>query len=203
MLIHRAYKTELDPTYKQVREFLRHAGVARFAYNWGLRTKIEAYKETGKSPSAYDLCNEMVKLKNLPADQGGLPWLGEVSKHVRCEALADLDKAFQGFFRNCKKGAKEKGYPKFKSKKHSVKKFKLRAIPWVRKKSIKLPRIGEVRLKQHGYLPTSGVKINSATVSEHCGRWYVSLNEYNLRNDFNDLCLLVGQYRPRIVSRIA
>ena len=41
--------------------------------------------------------------------------------------------------------------------------------------SIKLPRIGPVRLKEHGYLPTSGVKVLSVTVSEKAGHWFVSV----------------------------
>jgi len=35
-----------------------------------------------------------------------------------------------------------------------------------------------LRLKERGYLPvteTAGVKIRSATVSEHAGHWYVSV----------------------------
>jgi IS605 OrfB family transposase len=40
---------------------------------------------------------------------------------------------------------------------------------------VELPRLGRVRLKERGYLPTSGVKILSATVSEEAGRWFVSM----------------------------
>jgi putative transposase len=38
-----------------------------------------------------------------------------------------------------------------------------------------LPRLGRLPLKERGYLPTSGVKILSATVSEQAGHWYVSV----------------------------
>ena len=54
----RAYKTELDPNDRQRSALLAHAGCARWAYNWGLRRKIESYEETGKSPSAIDLHRE-------------------------------------------------------------------------------------------------------------------------------------------------
>lgn len=37
MKIQRAYKTELDPNNRQCAALLRHAGAARFVYNWGLR----------------------------------------------------------------------------------------------------------------------------------------------------------------------
>jgi putative transposase len=38
-----------------------------------------------------------------------------------------------------------------------------------------LPGLGKVRLKECDYLPTYGVKVLSATVSESAGRWFVSL----------------------------
>src|SRR6266567_7953180 len=40
---------------------------------------------------------------------------------------------------------------------------------------IQLPKLGTIRLKEHSYIPTSGVKVLSATVSERAGRWYVSV----------------------------
>jgi putative transposase len=39
MRITRAYQTELDLTDQQVTACKRHAGAARYAYNWGLRRK--------------------------------------------------------------------------------------------------------------------------------------------------------------------
>jgi putative transposase len=44
MKIKRGYKVELDLNNKQRTACFRHAGAARFAYNWGLSRKIEAYK---------------------------------------------------------------------------------------------------------------------------------------------------------------
>jgi putative transposase len=40
--------------------------------------------------------------------------------------------------------------------------------------AIQLPRLGRLRLIEHGYLPTEA-KILSATLSEQAGHWYVSL----------------------------
>lgn len=40
---------------------------------------------------------------------------------------------------------------------------------------IQLPKLGTIRLKEHSYIPTSGVKVLSASVSERAGRWYVSV----------------------------
>jgi len=42
-------------------------------------------------------------------------------------------------------------------------------------RTIVLPRLGRLRLKEREYLPTGHVTILSATVSEQAGHWYVSL----------------------------
>src|SRR5712691_11060971 len=63
MKITRGYKTELDLNNKQKTACLQHAGTARFAFNWALAKKIEAYKAGLKVPSAIDLHRELNKLK--------------------------------------------------------------------------------------------------------------------------------------------
>jgi putative transposase len=57
--ITRAYTTELDLTDRQLTACKRHAGAARYAYNWGLARKQDAYRATGTSPSAIDLHREL------------------------------------------------------------------------------------------------------------------------------------------------
>jgi len=102
-----------------------------------------------------------------------------VSKCAPQEALRDLDKAFTHFFRRVKEkkaGRNVKvGFPRFKSRKHGVGGFRLTGAIHVFEKAIQLPRLGVLRLKERGYLPTSAVHILSATVSEKAGRWFVSL----------------------------
>ena len=175
MIILRAYKTELDPTYKQVEQLIQHAGCARWAYNWGLRKKIEAYKATGKSPSAVDLHRELNSLKGKPTEEGGVPWMYESSKCAPQEALRNLDAAYKSFFRRCKTGAKCKGFPRFKSRKNGIGSFRLTGSIRATETRVQLPVLGELRLKEHGYLPVEDVKVLSATVSEQAGRWFVSL----------------------------
>jgi putative transposase len=103
----------------------------------------------------------------------------DVSKCAPQEALRDLDKAFANFFRRVKEKKAGKngkvGYPRFKSKKHGLGSFRLTGTIRVFNKGIQLPRLGQLRLKEHGYLPRGGVHILSATVSERAGRWFVSL----------------------------
>src|SRR6266704_2647978 len=90
----RGYKTELDLNNEQRTACLKHAGAARFAYNWGLSRSQEIYRARGKRPSAVDLHKQLNALK--PTE---FPWAYEVSKCAMQEALRDLDNAFKHFFR--------------------------------------------------------------------------------------------------------
>jgi putative transposase len=173
--IQRAYKTALDLTDQQITVCRKHAGAARWAYNWGLQRKQDEYRQTGKSPNAMELHRELNALK--PTE---VPWMYEVSKCAPQEALRNLDQAFAHFFRRVqlKKAGKYRGklgYPQRKSKKRGLGSFRLTGSITVFSKAMQLPRLGRLRLKERDYLPTSGVQVLSATVSEQAGHWYVSV----------------------------
>ncbi len=172
--IQRAYKTELALNNEQLTACKRHAGAARWAYNWGLARKQESYRVTGKSPSAIELHRDLNAVK-----QTTVPWLYEVSKCAPQEALRNLDNAFAHFFRRVKLKKEGKlrgkiGYPQRKTRKRGLGSFRLTGNIVVFSTAIQLPRLGRLRLKERGYLPTTA-KILSATVSEHGGHWYVSV----------------------------
>lgn len=175
MKIRRAYRTELDPNDKQRIHLLKHAGAARWAYNWGLRQKIDAYKATGKSPSYVDLSRQINALKKIPKEDGGVPWMCEISSYAPLCALRDLDVAYKNFFRRCKNQEVRKGFPLFKKRRYDNGSFRLYRSITVRESWIQLPRLGRILLKEHGYIPTEDVKIVSATVSQRAGRWFVSV----------------------------
>jgi putative transposase len=177
MIVTRGFKTELELNNQQRSYCDQHAGTARFAYNWGLARKQEAYRAGKKTPNAKDLHKGLNQLK-----QTELSWMYSVSKCAPQEALRNLDEAFSNFFRRLKekKAGKRRGqvgYPRFKSKKRSKKSFRLTGTIRVFEKSIQLPRLGVLRLKERGYLPeeSEDVHILSATVSEKAGRWFVSV----------------------------
>jgi putative transposase len=125
---------------------------------------MEEYAETGKSSNAIGLHRQLNALKRTD-----FPWMYEVSKCAPQEALRDLDRAFKNFFEGRAR------YPKFRSRKRGICGFRLTGSIAVFHDSIQLPRIGRVRLKEKDYLPTEGVHILSATVSEKAGRWFVSI----------------------------
>jgi putative transposase len=174
MIVLRAYKTELDLNNVQKTTCLRHAGAARWAYNWGLARKMEAYRNGEKVPTAIDLHRKLNVLK-----RGELSWMYAVSKCAPQEALRNLDQAYAHFFRRAKeKKAGKKvqvGFPKFKSKKDGVGSFRLTGAIHVFENAIQLPRLGRLRLKERGYLPVEGAHVLSASLSERAGRWFVSV----------------------------
>lgn len=170
MKILKAYKTEIDPNNIQRTVLLRHTGAARFSYNWGLAQRKAEYEATGKSSNGIEQHRKLNALK--PTE---FPWMYEVSKCAMQEALRNLDKAYQNFFRRVKNGEREVGFPKFKSKRTGIGGFRLTGAIHITVTHIKLPRIGLLRLKEHGYIPTDGIHILSVTVSEKAGRWFVSV----------------------------
>jgi putative transposase len=94
----------------------------------------------------------------------------ELSKCAPQEALRDLDAAFRNFFEG------RAGFPRFKTRKRGAGSFTLTGDIGVRPDRVRLPRIGWVRLKERGYVPSKKAHINSATVSERAGRWFVSIS---------------------------
>ena len=121
----RGYKTELELNNQQRSHSLKHAGAARYAYNWGLTRRKATYQATAERRTAIDLHKELNRLKKTE-----YPWMYAVSKCAPQEALRDLDKAFENFFRRVKlkKAGKLRGkvgYPTFKSRKYGVGSFRL------------------------------------------------------------------------------
>lgn len=168
--VFKGYKVEIDPNNQQYTLLVQCAGVARWAWNWGLARRKQEYQSTGKSSNAIAQNRQLNALKKTE-----YPWLYNYSKCIPQEALRDLDRAFQAFFRRVKNGNKKPGFPKFKSRKCNHSSFRLYGIIKVENNRIRLPRIGWLRLKESGYIPTENVHILSATVSKKSGRWFVSI----------------------------
>lgn len=171
MEIVRGYKTELDLNNKQRTMCLQHAGCARYAYNWGLARKKEALEarkaasdpKSVKIPNAIDLHKELNLLKKTE-----LSWMYQSSKCAPQEALRNLDDAFNRFMKN------ESQFPQFKKRRKGIGSFSLTGAIHVGDGWIQLPRLGKIRLFEHGYLHQNA-HVLGATVSEKAGHWFVSL----------------------------
>jgi putative transposase len=100
------------------------------------------------------------------------PWMYQCSKCAPQEALRNLHRAFQNFYRGLKTGRKV-GFPRFKRK--GVRdSFRLTGTIQFKGRRIQLPRFGEIRIKEKRERYCRG-RILSATVRRRANRWYVSI----------------------------
>ena len=121
-----------------------------------------AWETEGQSIS----CNE--QQKKLTVAREKYADFREVPQDMQVCALERTDKAFDGFYRRCKKGASKKGYPRhrkriksmtWKLRKHSVKNKSTGEYERVRQSPIretfwkhdrlKVPKLGEVKIYMH------------------------------------------------------
>jgi putative transposase len=187
MKINKAYKVELNPNNKQRTLLEKSTGVARFAYNWGLRERINLYEKEKKSLTAIDQHKILCSKKKTE-----FSWMYEVSKMAPQEALRDLDTAFKNFFRGINKG-QNIGFPKFKSKHKSKQSFSFSYSFYVSNSEVNIPKVGRIKLKEKGYIPTKDVKINSMTVYRDAGRWFISVQvEQEIPDLFNQIEYVLG-----------
>ena len=166
MKANKAYKYRIYPSVLQEEMLAKTFGCVRFIYNKMLYDKIEYYKATGKM------------LINTPAQyKGEFDFLKEVDSLSLSNAQLQLQTAYRNFFRD-----KSIGFPKFKSKKYSRQSYTTNLVNGnirIEGGKIRLPKVGEVRIKLHREIP-EGYAIKSVTVSkESTGKYFVSvLTEY-------------------------
>ena len=164
----RAYKYKIKPTMKQQRQLLQAFGCARFIYNWGLDKKTKAWTNEHKSISYFELAKELTQLKQTEEYK----WLKDVSSDSLQQALRNLDNAYTQFFKA------KKGFPKFKSKKHSKDcvKFIMNVGFDFDNWRVKIPKCGWVKLCKNKFFDLSTSKIGTLTVSrDKCGDYWCSI----------------------------
>jgi IS605 OrfB family transposase len=189
-----AFRFALDPGPRQVRDLARHAGAARFAFNWALaRVKANLSQrdaersygiaETDLTPAVswtlYSLRKEWNQAKYTVA-----PWWPECSKEAYNTGLDQVSRALKNFAasRSGKRKGPKMGFPKFRSRN--------RTVPTVRfttgairvepdRRHVVLPVLGRIRThentrKLERKIATGTARVLSATVKFERGRWFVS-----------------------------
>ena len=169
--MYRAYRFRLYPNDHQKELIHKTFGCTRFVYNHFLDQCMKnGYQK------AYTL------IKELPKLQEEYEWLKEVdSCSLRC-AIFNLEDAYKNFF------SKRSGYPSFKSKynkqtyrtnciKSEYKGTKYSNIQLdLKRKTIKLPKLGFVNIKGYRNLEViNGDIINATIIYENTGKYYVSV----------------------------
>ena len=178
-----AFRFALDPTPRQRRMLLSHAGAARYAFNWGIdqiaaalearsAEKAAGGKPVTPVPAHFDLCKAWTAYKNDPAN--GLGWVGENSASTYQAALRDAHAAWKAFFdsRTGRRAGRPVGRPRYKSKRRTPPAFQMHGDcvrvtygpatvrkPWRKRMAVHAPRLN---------LPVIGpVRI----MSDHHWRW--------------------------------
>ncbi|MGH3378016.1 MAG: IS607 family element RNA-guided endonuclease TnpB [Actinoallomurus sp.] len=189
-----AYRFALDPTPRQVRDLLRHAGAARVAYNWGL-ARIKANLSQRKAERSYGIADAdltpvlgwslyaMRKDWNQ-AKEHVAPWWAECSKEAYSTGLDQLARGLKNWSesRSGKRKGRRVGFPRFKSRR--------RHTPSVRfttgairveddRRHVTLPRLGTIKThestrKLQRRIADGRARILSATIRAEPGRWFVS-----------------------------
>ena len=177
------FKTELKLNNSQRTQLVKHCGVARHAWNWGLwltKNILNHNKanpdEKLKFPTAIDLHKllvAMVKSENA--------WYYECAKSTPQQALMALREAWKRCFK------KTAGVPKFK-KKGQRDSFTLEgAVKILGSNKIQVPKIGI--LKTYERLPQ--VSIKSCTISRQADRWFISFR-FEVETQESDQTSIVG-----------
>ncbi len=173
MIRMRGYKTELAPTPAQIPALQQHVGAARHVYNWALATRM-AYWELGEMTiNAFSLNAMLTIYKHEPGNE----WLYDVSNSALQSAIRNLCRAYDAFFRRVKQGNCAVGYPRFHSCRIARQSCTLHGQIRASTTHVNLPKLGTIKLKEHGYIPSPDavVRYLAAHVSCDGGKWYVSV----------------------------
>ena len=155
----KSIKVRLELNNKQQTLASKHAGTARFAYNWGLAKSQELIEQGGTRPSGIDLHKLWVaEVKSTHQ------WTYEVSKCAPQQAFRNLDEGFK----RVRTGTGVKT-PRFK-KKGLKDSFYLEGAIRIEGNRIKLPKFGWLKCSE--ILPKAEVK--NVVISRHSEHWFVS-----------------------------
>ena len=161
----RAFKYELMPNGQQERQMRRFAGACRFVYNKALALQKERYERGEKKLGYASLCKLLTEWRNSEETA----WLADAPVHPLQQTLKDLERAYTNFF------AKRADLPRFKKKGRSD------SFRYPDPKQIKLdqansrlflPKLGWLRYRNSREVLGA---VKNITVSQSCGKWYVSI----------------------------
>ena len=165
MEIKRAYRFGFYPTPEQEQSLARTFGCTRFAYNYMLRERTNAWRNERRRVGYPETSALLTQLKKTPEHI----WLNEVSSVPLQQSLRHLNKAFGNFF------ARRSQYPNFRKKdgKQSAE-YTKSAFKW-HQGVLSLAKAGALRVRFSKTIPR-GADVTTVTVSKDpAGRYFVSM----------------------------
>ena len=166
MEIKRGYRFRFNPTPEQEQILAQTFGCARFAYNYMLRLRTDAWFKEQKRVGYHETSALLTELKKTPEHA----WLNEVSSVPVQQALRHLQTAFNNFF------AKRAAYPTFKRKDGPQSaEYTTSAFKWDGR-ALKLAKMdAPLAIRWSRQIPKAA-KVTTVTVSkDSAGRYFVSL----------------------------
>lgn len=166
MVIKRAYRFRFYPTPEQEETLARTFGCARFAYNYMLRQRTDAWFQRQEKVGYHETSAMLTALKKQPE----FFWLNEVSSVPVQQSLRHLQTAFGNFF------ARRNKYPAFK-KKGGVQaaEYTTSAFRWDGS-GLRLAKMDAALNIRFSRTIPKAAKVTTVTVSKDCaGRYFVSM----------------------------
>lgn len=166
MEVKRAYRFRFYPTPEQEMILAKTFGCARFAYNYMLRLRTDAWFKEQKRVGYHETSALLTELKKTPE----YAWLNEVSSVPVQQALRHLQTAFNNFF------AKRAAYPTFKRKDGPQSaEYTTSAFKWDGR-ALKLAKMDAPLAIRWSRTIPKAAKVTTVTVSKDAaGRYFVSL----------------------------
>ena len=161
-----SFKYRLYPSQKQVVLMDETIETCRRWYNLCLGERKNAWETERRNIGKFD---QLAKVKDYRKENS---YAFRVHSHIMQGVVADLDKAFQAFFRRVKIG-EAPGYPRFKGK-YRFNSFGLKEYGngfRVDGRRLKVSGIGRIRVRWHRQMEG---KIKTLRICKQAGDWYAS-----------------------------
>ena len=166
-MANRAFEFRIYPNRAQKELLAKTFGCVRLVYNHYLDRKKQLWEESKQSMS-YNAC-----AKDLTSLKKEKEFLKEVDSIALQQSLRHLDTAYSNFFKR-----KDNGYPRVKSKRRGKQSYTTMNVNHnirIEKGRIRLPKLGEVKIRQHREIPEEWT-LKSVTVKRvPSGKYYVSI----------------------------
>src|SRR5579859_3812991 len=158
----RCYQFRLRPTPEQERQFRQWAGCRRLVWNYFRERRQAYYRETGKTLSFEEMCQELTPLKQHP----DFTFLADCDSQALQQVLRDLCRAYVNFFEGRAK------FPKRKSRKRTPHAFRIPQRVKIVDGCVFAPKAGLVAVVLHREMEG---EIKSATIKqEPSGKWSIT-----------------------------
>src|SRR6266496_1748355 len=163
------FQYRVYPTKKQLHKLNETLEECRWLYNHLLEKRKETYEQTGKGLSLYG------QQATFPIVKQERPSLDRVHSQVLQNVAVRVDLAFKAFFRRCKEGASDPGFPRFKGKgRYDSFTFPQSGFSITHDNRVVISKVGAIKMVYHR--PLRG-KVKTCTIHRSStGKWYVSFS---------------------------